>query len=120
MKVETTLRQRLLDELQPTYFELENESHQHSVPANSETHFRLVLVSETFAGKRPVARHQAVYSLVGDLMAGSLHALAMHLYTPEEWQELQEGAGDAPASPACLGGSKAEATRERATGDTPA
>lgn len=105
MQIESTLRERLEAHFEPQWLALENESHQHSVPADSQTHFRLVLVSERFAGQRAVARHQAVYALLPDLLAGELHALAMHLYTPEEWQ--RQG-GDAPASPACLGGSVAD------------
>lgn len=106
MNVEATLKQRLQERFSPAHMELENESHQHSVPMNSETHFRLVLVSDAFAGQRAVARHQAVYREVPDLMQnGPLHALAMHLYTPDEWTEK---GGDAPASPDCLGGSKAD------------
>jgi BolA protein len=102
--VEQALRQRLSDQFSPQHFELDNESHQHSVPANSETHFRVVLVSDAFDGLRPVARHQKVYALVGDLMAGSLHALALHLYTPGEWAAREA----APDSPACRGGSRAD------------
>jgi BolA protein len=104
MNVESTLRERLEESFSPVQLEIENESHQHSVPANSETHFRVVLVSDDFEGLRPVARHQRVYGLVGDLMAGPLHALALHLYTQGEWAERS----GAPASPACLGGSKRE------------
>ena len=85
----------------PQYLELVNESHMHSVPPGSESHFKLVLVSDSFSGKRPVARHQQVYAVLGDLMQ-QIHALALHTYTPEEWQ-LQ---GAAPESPQCRGGSK--------------
>jgi len=77
----------------------------HSVPANSETHFRVVLVSEQFAGKRQVGRHQQVYGALSAQLAGPVHALALHTYTPEEWAERQQSA---PDSPECLGGSKAE------------
>jgi BolA protein len=106
MHVEDQLRRQVEEKFSPTWLELENESHQHSVPANAETHFRLVLVSEAFSGRRAVARHQLVYAELADLLAGPIHALAMHLYTPQEWA-AREGA--APASPSCLGGSKAEA-----------
>lgn len=105
MNVETTLRERLLDRFKPQHMELDNESHQHSVPANAETHFRLVLVSDAFEGQRPVARHQQVYGEVPDLLQGPVHAMAMHLFTPQEWQDRAE---QAAASPDCLGGSKAE------------
>ena len=40
------------------YIDVTNESHMHSVPAGSESHFKVVLVSDSFAGKRLVQRHQ--------------------------------------------------------------
>jgi BolA protein len=105
MSIAETLRAKLETGFAPAYLELVNESHMHSVPLNSETHFRLVLVSEAFEGRRQVARHQAVYAAVADELAGPVHALALHTYTPDEWSAREEAA---PASPACLGGSKAE------------
>ncbi|WP_439106345.1 BolA family protein [Congregibacter sp.] len=106
MSVQEQLQDRLNKAFAPDWLELDNESHQHSVPANSETHFRLVMSSEAFSGKRAVARHQLVYGELADLLAGPIHALAMHLYDPQEWQAKTH---EAPASPNCLGGSKAEA-----------
>lgn len=106
MQVQQTLEQKLAEALAPSHLEVVNESHMHSVPPNSETHFKVVVVSEQFAGMRKVARHQAVYALVSEELAGPVHALALHTYAPEEWQDRAE---QAPASPDCLGGSKREA-----------
>ncbi len=94
------IESRLSEAFPLQHLEVLNESHMHS--AGQESHFKLVLVSEAFAGLRPVARHQKVYGLLQDEMGRGLHALALHLYTPEEW--LATGA--APESPACRGGSK--------------
>lgn len=88
------------------HFELVNESGNHAVPAGSESHFKLVVVSDAFAGERLLARHRKVNALVADLLAGPVHALALHTYTPAEWRERF---GGAPMSPPCLGGSKNEA-----------
>ncbi|MDP5052840.1 MAG: BolA/IbaG family iron-sulfur metabolism protein [Congregibacter sp.] len=106
MSVENQLLVRLNEAFRPDWLELDNESHRHSVPANSETHFRLVMASKAFAGKRAVARHQLVYAELADLLAGPIHALAMHLYDPAEWLDKTR---EAPASPNCLGGSKSDA-----------
>ena len=96
--------QRLLeDNFSIKHIVLENESYMHSVPENSETHFKLVLVSNDFDGVRKVARHQKVYALTNSLMEEGLHALALHLYTVEEWAAHNE---HVPSSPNCLGGSK--------------
>ncbi len=104
MRRKDLIESRLNEALDLTVCEVENESHMHSVPPNSETHFKLTLVSDDFANKSKVARHQAVYRLLGDMMQGSLHALAIHAYTPEEWAERSSS----PSSPNCMGGSKAE------------
>jgi BolA protein len=105
MIVEQTIRQRLEDAFQPEHLEVVNESHQHSVPVNSETHFKVVLVSAAFDGSRKVARHQKVYAQLAEELAGPVHALALHTYTPAEWQQRNAAA---PDSPDCLGGSKRE------------
>ena len=106
MNVATRLRECVETRFAPQYLELDNESHQHGGPA-TESHFRLVLVSDAFSGRRPVARHQMVYAAVTDLLEGPVHALAMHLYTPQEWTEA---GAQAAASPACRGGSGSENT----------
>ncbi|WP_082870183.1 BolA family transcriptional regulator, partial [Oleiphilus sp. HI0123] len=80
------------------------ESHMHSVPPNSETHFKVTLVTEDFEGKSKVARHQSVYALLGGLMEQGLHALALHLYVPQEWSSIM--GEKSPESPNCMGGSK--------------
>ena len=105
MTVEQDMRRRLAEAFAPDYLEVVNESHQHSVPANSETHFKVTLVSGQFQGLRQVARHQRVYAVLAELLAGPVHALALHTYTEQEWHARRELA---PASPECRGGSKAD------------
>ena len=52
-------------------------------------HFEAVVVSEEFAGKSRVQRHQCVYQTLGDRMREEIHALSMKTFTPQEWQEKQ-------------------------------
>lgn len=101
MSIAEHIRRTLTGGLHVTHLSLENESQMHNVPPGSESHFRLVVVSPDFAGVPRVRRHQRIYGLLAGA-DGSLpvHALAMHLYTPEEWQDCSA----APASPACRGG----------------
>ncbi len=49
-------------------------------------HFEAVVVSDAFAGKSRVQRHQLVYQTLGDRMREEIHALSMKTYTPQEWQ----------------------------------
>jgi stress-induced morphogen len=102
---ETRLMSKIKDAFLPSHFELVNESHTHSVPKNSETHFRAVIVSEKFAGVSRIARQRQVLDAVALEMKEGIHAFTMRCLTPEEWT-----AGQAKdfASPACHGGSKRE------------
>lgn len=86
-----------LASLQTQHLDVLDESHMHS--RGLETHYKVVIVSELFAGLNAVKRHQKAYAAVGELM-GQIHALALHTYTPEEWAQQ----GVAPASPTCKGG----------------
>ncbi|MDX8399803.1 MAG: BolA/IbaG family iron-sulfur metabolism protein [Gallionellaceae bacterium] len=52
-------------------------------------HFEAVVVSEEFAGKSRVQRHQHVYQALGDRMREEIHALSMKTFTQLEWQEKQ-------------------------------
>ena len=105
MQVQQSIERKLQAALAPSHLEVVNESHMHSVPPNSETHFKVVAVSEQFNDLRKVARHQQVYAALKEELAGPVHALALHTYAPEEWRQRQQ---QAPASPECLGGSKRE------------
>lgn len=56
----------------------------HAGAASGGGHFRLVLVSQSFAGLNLVNRHRLVYDAVRDMMQTEIHALAISALTPEE------------------------------------
>lgn len=58
------------------------------VSSEDNTHFEAVVVSDSFAGKRPLARHQLVYGCLGALMGNEIHALSIRAYTEVEWEQL--------------------------------
>ena len=98
--VQQNIYERLKSSFDPVFLTVENESHMHNVPPGSESHFRVVIVTEAFVSQRLIKRHKAVNEfLAGELAV--IHALALHTYTPEEWRARKE---DAPSSPHCLGG----------------
>ena len=101
-----SIQQQIEDNLQnlsPLHLEVINESNQHNVPAGSESHFKVVVVSDQFEGQRLLARHRQVNELLSAQLNGGVHALALHTMTPDEW--FDKG-GNSPDSPDCLGGSK--------------
>ena len=101
MNMKTHISDKLNKAIQLSHIEVINESHLHNVPPGSQSHFKVVLVSDDFAGKMPVKRHQLVYGILADELRHSVHALALHTYTEKEWQERQS---TAPATPDCRGG----------------
>lgn len=100
-----TTAQKLLESvllpLKVSHHQLDNDSHKHSGSA-TDSHYNLVLVSQQFEGLGLVKRHQQVYALVGDLMNSPIHALALHCYTPDQWQARQ---AKMPVTAPCMGGS---------------
>lgn len=103
--LEKTIREKIEKTFEPEYYELENESHSHSVPEGSETHFRLVLVSEAFIGKSRLDRSRMVTDLLKNEMSkGGIHALSQRGLTPAEWEAVKDSF--VMASPACRGGAK--------------
>ena len=63
---------------------LENESSMHNVPANSETHFKLIVVSDDFIELTKVKRHQLIYTVLAEIM-NEIHALSIQTITLEEY-----------------------------------
>ncbi|WP_257275798.1 MULTISPECIES: BolA family transcriptional regulator [unclassified Endozoicomonas] len=102
MTMQDRVSDKLTAALELEHFEIFNESHRHNVPSGSESHFKVVLVSQAFEDTMPVKRHQLIYKILSDEMQGGIHALALHTYTPGEWNERK---GQAPDSPDCRGGS---------------
>jgi len=99
--VAQTINDILVDALAPVHLDIINESNNHNVPANSETHFKVVVVCDAFEEKSLVQRHRAINKLLAEQLAGPVHALSMHTHTQKEW--LDKG-GLVPDSPPCRGG----------------
>ncbi|MCG8487123.1 MAG: BolA/IbaG family iron-sulfur metabolism protein [Candidatus Thiodiazotropha sp.] len=98
------IEKKLQESFSPLHLEVIDESRNHSVPEGAESHFKVVLVSEAFAGEKLIQRHRRVNKVLAEeLSEGGVHALALHTLTPEDW--FNHG-GTVPDSPECLGGSK--------------
>ncbi len=105
MTLQATLETKLGDALHPLHLEVVNESHMHSVAPGSETHFKVLVVSDAFEGLGLVDRHRRVNEILRDELRGGVHALSIRALAPSQWT------GEAPElrSPPCLGGSKGAA-----------
>lgn len=103
MSIQEAVESRIAANIDCQHLDVVNESNKHNVPAGSESHFRVVLVSSEFEDEKLIDRHRRINKLLADLLATEIHALALHVYTEEEWRSKH---GDAPMSPPCRGGSQ--------------
>ncbi|TKB49625.1 BolA family protein [Ferrimonas aestuarii] len=99
MSVQNQIQTLVTEALSPTHLEVINESHMHRTPKDAETHFKVIVVSDEFEGKRLLARHRIINGLLQSQFDAGLHALALHTYTEAEWSEQQA----APKTPGCTG-----------------
>ena len=88
MTVAETIRRKIQQALEPQRLIIIDESAQHAGHAGSrpggETHFRLEIIAEAFAGKSRIERQRLVYDVIADEMVRRVHALALKTQTPEE------------------------------------
>ena len=102
MTIQSIIEQKLEQTFSPDYLEVVNESYMHNVPEGSESHFKVTVVSAEFDGQRLIGRHRMINKALSEELQ-TIHALAIHTLTPDEYFEK---AGKIPDSPECLGGSK--------------
>ena len=55
------------------------------VKSEDNVHFEAVVIAAAFTGKRSVQRHQLVYGTLGAAVGNEIHALALQVFTPEEF-----------------------------------
>jgi len=75
----------------PEQLEIEDESAKHAghahrtgAPTGGETHYRLLMVSNAFAGQSRITRSRAVHEALETEFKTGLHAISLALKTPDE------------------------------------
>jgi stress-induced morphogen len=99
--VTEAIREKLSATFQPAHLDVINESHMHNVPKNSETHFKVIVVSSQFeVTKSPLARHRLINAALAEELEGPVHALSITAKTPAQWEKNSV----VTRSPNCQGG----------------
>ena len=97
MSMREQIEQKLQQQFSPLHLQVDDESYMHASGREAQSHFKVTMVTDEFAGKRLLQRHRAINKALAEELQ-KIHALALHTYTPDEWQ------GQAPDSPNCMGG----------------
>lgn len=62
-----------------------------TVEGDDGVHFNAIVISPEFANKNRIQKQQMVYATLGNKIAdGTIHAISIKTFTPEEWQQAQE------------------------------
>lgn len=77
--VREQIEAKLKAAFEPTHLDVVDESYRHNVPVGSESHFKVVLVSDRFIGERLLTRHRSIYGVLSEELTDGVHALALHL-----------------------------------------
>ena len=101
--VRQTILKKLTEAFKPVHLDVINESYMHNVPKGSETHFKVIVVSDMFIKKPLIQRHRLVNDMLKDELNTGVHALSIQAKTPEQWSESNHKVSE---SPKCMGGSK--------------
>ena len=73
--VASGIAEKLRDAFAPSHLEVMNESSGHNVPPGSETHFKVVVVSDVWDGLKLIQRHRKV-----NAVRASQRVIDMHYY----------------------------------------
>lgn len=92
VKIRDRIETKLVAAFQPALLKVIDESHKHAghvghaggAGQGGETHFRVQIVAEKFAGQSRVARHRAVQDLLAQEFSDGVHALALEIKAPDE------------------------------------
>lgn len=99
--VECSIRKKLTETFKPFHLEVINESYMHNVPKGSETHFKVVVVSDLFHGKTLLESHKMINGVLQPVLQDGVHALSIVSRTREQWEQSSK---EVSQSPACRGG----------------
>jgi BolA family transcriptional regulator, general stress-responsive regulator len=88
MTIRDRIFERLTKAFAPSGLDVTDESHLHAGHGahrpEGETHFRVHIVSQAFAGKGRIARHRMVNETLASELQDGVHALAIHASAPGE------------------------------------
>ena len=84
--IKSHITEKLQKAFQPEILLVENESFRHKVPLGSETHFKILIVSECFALQTPIERQRSIMDLLSKEMKGPIHALSLRAMTISEYK----------------------------------
>ena len=82
--IENKIINSLIGSMNITSLKVINESFMHNVPKDSESHFKIVIVSNDFKNLSLIKRHKLVYKSLNNIM-NDIHALSIQPVSEDEF-----------------------------------
>ena len=60
------------------------------VESEDNTHFKALIISKLFSGKKMLQQHKMVQKVLGDKLGKDIHALSFKTFTPEEYESISD------------------------------
>ena len=86
MIVQNKIDKLLRDKFNVSILTIKNDSYKHNVPADSESHFNVQIISDDFQNLSQIQRHKKVYKAVESLLT-EIHAFSITAMTTSEFKE---------------------------------
>ena len=83
--IEKKIINSLNENFKLTSLKIVNESFMHNALEGSESHFKIVIVSDNFIKKSLIQRHKEIYKALGEIM-NDIHALSIHAFDNKEFE----------------------------------
>ena len=69
MSTQDAIERKVIERFAPVRLRIDNDSKRHAGPA-TDSHYRLIIVSNAFEGQRSLQRQRAVFACLADELAG--------------------------------------------------
>ena len=84
--IELKIIKNLNDNMNISSLKIINESFMHNVPKDSESHFKVIIVSDDFKNLSQINRHKLVYTNL-DTITNDIHALSIQSFSLDEFKQ---------------------------------
>ena len=84
--IESKIINNLNESMNISSLKIINESLIHNVPKDSESHFKVIIVSDDFKNLSQINRHKLIYTNLGTIM-NDIHALSIQSFSLDEFRQ---------------------------------
>lgn len=90
--IKEIIERKLNAEFSPVFLDIQDDSDKHKHHSGwkegGETHFTLIVVSNSFETKSKVERHKSIYKVLSSELKSHIHALSINAMTESEYARL--------------------------------